>query len=440
VRRLIGASVAVLTCGCAHIPWANDPSAEPPKVCGAKAPAPYAQSLYCRGLYAAAAASFAEDLSGENPHATAADRVTALRWLVYIHRRFPGWDWIVDVVGQTDWSELDRPELAGVRDDLHLLAGRFEYGHERFDETLALLATIPESSPRHARAALLTGAVHVRTGAQDLAQAAFAEALRAASAGTDPDRARDRDLAVISLARAHYSIQEYAIASRYYESLPLTSPYGFAAAVEGGMTRFQMKDLPRALALVQSAQAQPREVSPEAMADALLLEAEIALKKGRRRETLELARRFHEIYTALYEPVRRLDRYQPDALFDVAFSVRSGGSLLPLPLGTEHTEQTLRLLTDAPVARRFAELDELSREEATLGPPKRWVALEPERVALMYRREAVAREAGALLQRRLADLAPRMVVQIKNVIGIEYYVHHSGGGIDDGRLSDEALE
>jgi len=67
VRRLIGASVAVLTCGCAHIPWANDPSAEPPKVCGAKAPAPYAQSLYCRGLYAAAAASFAEDLSGENP-------------------------------------------------------------------------------------------------------------------------------------------------------------------------------------------------------------------------------------------------------------------------------------------------------------------------------------------------------------------------------------
>jgi len=138
--------------------------------------------------------------------------------------------------------------------------------------------------------------------------------------------------------------------------------------------------------------------------------------------------------------VRRLDRYQPDALFDVAFSVRSGGSLLPLPLGTEHTEQTLRLLTDAPVARRFAELDELSREEATLGPPKRWVALEPERVALMYRREAVAREAGALLQRRLADLAPRMVVQIKNVIGIEYYVHHSGGGIDDGRLSDEALE
>jgi len=439
VRRLIGASVALLTCGCAHVPWANDPSAEPPKVCGAKAPAPYAQSLYCRGLYAAAASSFAEKLSGENPHATAADQVTALRWLVYIHRRFPGWDWIVDVVGQTDWSELDRPELADVRDDLHLLAGRFEYGHERFDETLALLATIPESSPRHARAALLAGAVHVRTGAQDLAQAAFAEALRAASADADPERARERDLAVISLARAHYSIQEYAIASRYYESLPVSSPYGIVAAVEGGMTRFQMKDLPRALALVQSVQSRAREATPETMADALLLEAEISVHTKGKWETMERTRRFHEVYTVLFQPVKRLSHYEPDALFDLAFSIRSGGSLPPL--GTQGTEQTLRLLTDAPVARRFAELDEVVREEATFGPPKKWVALEPERVALMDRREAIARETGDLLQRRVEDLVPRMVGLIKQAIGIEYFVLNSGTGIEDGKLpGPEALE
>ncbi len=441
MRRLIGASVALLTCGCAHVPWANDPSAEPPKVCGAKAPAPYAQSLYCRGLYAAAASSFAEDLSGENPHATAADRVTALRWLVYIHRRFPGWDWIVDVVGQTDWSELDRPELADVRDDLHLLAARFEYGHERFDETLALLATIPESSPRHARAALLTGAVHVRTGAQDLAQAAFAEALRAAAADTDPRRARDRDLAGLSLARAHYSLQEYAIASRYYESIPVSSPYGIAAAVEGGMTRFQMKDLPRALALVQSVQERSREVPPETMAEALLLQANISLQKGPSLETVELTRRFHEAYTVLYQPVQRLKDYEPDALFDLAFSVRSGGSL-PL-LGRAGTEQTLRLLMDAPVARRFAELDELAREEAFLAPPMPGAALEPEGAALLDRRKAVAHEAGQLLHRRVEALAEPMVFQIKQAIGIEMTALRFGAELEGRRASSagaEALE
>jgi len=438
VRRLIGASVALLVCGCAHIPWANDPSAEPPKVCAAQTPAPYAESLYCRGLYGAAAASFAENLSGENPHATRADRVTALRWLVYIYRRFPGWDWIVDVIGQTDWPELDRPELADVRDDLLLLAARFEYGHERFEETVALLATIPESSPLHARAALLAGAVHVRTGAQDLAQAAFAEALRAASADSDPKRARDRDLAALSLARAHYAMQEYALASRYYESIPLTSPYGFAAAVEGGTTRFQMSDFPRALALVQSLKERPREVPAETMAEALLLEAEISLKRRPKWETMEITRRFHEVYTVLYQPVRRLKDYEPDALFDLAFSVRSGGAL-PL-FGREGAEQTLRLLTDVPVARRFAELDELAREEASLGPSQRGAALAPEYDALIDRRNAVAREAGELLQRRVQDLVPRMVQTIKEAIGIELTAT-APTGIEDGKLpGDEALE
>jgi len=439
VRRLIGASVALLVCGCAHIPWANDPSAEPPKVCAAQTPAPYAESLYCRGLYGAAAASFAENLSGENPHATRADRVTALRWLVYIYRRFPGWDWIVDVIGQTDWPELDRPELADVRDDLLLLAARFEYGHERFEETVALLATIPESSPLHARAALLAGAVHVRTGAQDLAQAAFAEALRAASADSDPKRARDRDLAALSLARAHYAMQEFALASRYYESIPLTSPYGFAAAVESGRARLQMNDIPPALALVESIKKRSREAPPETMAEALLVEAEISLQKRRKWETVGVTRQFHEVYTALYQPMRRLKDYGPDALFDLAFSIRSGG-LLP-PLGTEQTKQTLHLLTDGPVARRFAELDELAREVASLVPPGRGVALDQAGVALTDRQKAVAQEAGELLQRRVEDLVPRMVGQIKEAIGIEYVALHSGSEVDDGQLTGaEALE
>jgi tetratricopeptide (TPR) repeat protein len=434
VRRQIGASVALLVCGCAQIPWANDPSAEPPKLCAAKTPAPYAESLYCRGLYGAAAASFAEDLSGENPHATPADRVTALRWLVYIYRRFPGWDWIVDVVGQTDWSELDRPELADVRDDLHLLAARFEYRHERFDETVALLATIPEASPLHARAALLAGAVHVRAGAQDLAQAAFAEALRAASAGSDPKRAGERDLAALSLARAHYSMQEYAIASRYYESIPLSSPYGFAAAVEGGWALYRMNDFRRALILVKSLEARSREVPPETMAEAFLLEANLSLHTSI--DTMEVTRRFHEFYTVLWQPVLRLSHYEPDALFDLAFSLRSGGPVPP----TLGTDQTLRLLVDLSVARRFDELDELSREEASLGPPIRWVALRPDRVALIDRREAAAREAGELLQRRVEVLVARMVPQIKEAIGIEIQAQHTG--IEDGKSSPgaEALE
>jgi hypothetical protein len=96
--------------GCAHASWADDPSAEPPKVCPASQPRPRvggeawpedafarSQALYCDGLHAPAAALLAQLAIG-TPEAA-----RALRWLVYMHRRFPGWEWIADVVVRADY-------------------------------------------------------------------------------------------------------------------------------------------------------------------------------------------------------------------------------------------------------------------------------------------------------------------------------------------------
>jgi tetratricopeptide (TPR) repeat protein len=429
IHRLAGASVALLAAGCAHIPWADDPSAEPPKVCAdlsVRSVPPQAETLvlsgqaqYCQGLYAPAAATFAEVIEKED--SAPADRAAALRWLVFTHRRFPGWEWIVNTVGQADPSELDAPQLADVRDDLHLLAAKFEYQVERFDEALALLGTIPASSPLHVRAALLTGAVQVRAGAPDLAQAAFTEALRAAPADADPKRARERDLAVISLARLHYAMEQFEIASRYYESLPATSAYAIPAALEGGWSRFQMKDLPRALMLSRSVETRSREVPPDTMAEALVLEATIALQQGWK-EAMTIIRQFDEVYPAVFVQTKQLSRYEPDALFDVAFSVRAGGALSP-PLGRE---QTLLLLADVPVARRFDELEELSREQAVFGSRGRipGAALDPTEVDLLDRREAVAREAGDLFLHRLQRARDRLAGEVQEAARIEYQAIH----------------
>jgi len=312
---LTGTAIASLAHGCAHVPWADDPSAEPSRVCSGiqsravhgRAPEPEsavgrAQELYCLRLYAPAAAVLTEQVLGKqeaaatgadgtaspDPAPLAADRALALRWLVYIHRRFPGWERIVDVVGEAAREDLDRPELADLRDDLQLLAGRFEYRRERFDDALALLQTIPASSPLRAQAALFEGALHVRTGASNLALAAFAEALHAAPMGRDPRRV-----------------------------------------------------------------------------------------------------------------------------------VRAGGALPP-PLGAE---EALLLLADVPVARRFDEVQELSREEAAVDAlGEAWEGTHgPAAVLeLTARREAAAREAGDLFRRRLQSLTDRLAEQLRESIRVEY--------------------
>ena len=420
-------SIAWLACGCAHAPWVGDPSAEPPRICAAIQPPPghgggrppnepvaCAQTFYCRGLYVPAATLLTEAVI-EKPDAPATDRATALRWLVYIHRRFPGWEWIGSVVGQAGGVDLDQPELADVRDELHLLAGQDAERRAQFAEALALLRAIPVSSALHVRATLLEGAIDVQTDAPERAQVAFVEALRAATADRDPRHARDREVAVISLARSHYALRQFETASRYYESLPASSEYAISAAMEGAWTRVQMNDQPRALALLQSLEARSRDVPADTMAEAMVLEATLALQRNKYREAETITRRFNDVYPALFVQARRLAGYETDALHDIGLSVLTGGSLAP-PLGRD---RTLLLLADVPVARRFDELDEISREEKAIAATAAY-ADEEARIRLGERREVAEREAGDSFRRRLQLVADHLAERLEQAIKIEY--------------------
>jgi len=420
-------SVAWLACGCAHAPWVGDPSSEPPKVCaaiqprssrgwgpGPDAPVARAQSFYCRSLYVPAATLLTEEVI-DKPDAPAADRATALRWLVYIHRRFPGWDWIATVVGQAGGVDLDQPELADLRDELHLLAGQDANRRAQFAEAFALLRAIPASSPLHVRATLFEGAIHVQTGAPERAQLAFAEALRSAAADRDPKHARDRELAVISLARSHYALGQFETASRYYESLPASSEYGISAAVEGAWTRVQMKDQPRALGLLQSVQLRSRDVPADTMAEAMLLEAAIAVERNQYRDAQIIIVQFNEVFPALFVQAGRLAGYDLNALYDIGFSVRTGGSLAP-PLGAE---RTLRLLADGSVARHFDELDEIAREEKAIAATSAYPDIEAG-IDLRERRDVAEREAGDSFRRRLQLVADHLAERVEQAGRIDW--------------------
>ena len=461
VLLAVGAAWA-LAAGCAHgrgasgasapSPRADDPSPDAAKACagldpfalgpfditadGQKPPPDHtvarAKAFYCLGLYAVAVDLFKEAIgstsvewairdasaSGEPPPLPD-HRAPALRWLVYVHRRFPGWERIGGAVGEVRRGDLRSPELADVHDELHLLAGRWAYERGRFDDAVELLRTIPASSAVRVEAALLEGVVHVRAGAPPLALSAFGEALRSTPARGGPNDARNRDLAVVSVARVYYALGQFEAARRQYDLLAPTSSYWSAAALEGGWISIQLKDHPRALAQVRALQARSRELSFEALAEAAMLEATIALEEHRTDDLTRILLQFNDIYPAVYDQARRLSRQQPEALYQLAYSVRAGGAL-PLPVGAEPARL---LLADVRVAGSFDEVAELDWEIALLATlPTKWrVTQEGQYVrdALERRRQAAAEQTGGLVQRRLQRLADDLAAQIKRSIGME---------------------
>jgi tetratricopeptide (TPR) repeat protein len=409
--RLAAAAFPALAVACAHgPPRVDDPSPAAAQACAGVAPMSVlaggsgpetavtrGQALYCLALYEPALSVLTDQAIGKpapDPPPLAADRLPALRWLVYIHRRFPGWERINAAIGMVARTDLERPELADVRDDLHALAARFAYKRGSFDQALELLGRIPPSSPLRARALLLEGAIHVRRAAMDSALAAFAGALRIAPAGAD------RDLAVISLARVSYATGQLDTASRTYDRLPPPSPYWAAAALEGAWTSFRLKDHPRALARLRTLAARPGEVPVETMAEALTLEATIALEGCRREDYERALGRFNGTYPDLFTQARR-------------------HALEALDAGMMR-----QLRAETPVARRFEEVAELEHERTLYETlPAGWRASTQGLAAdgeLTVRGSAARREADEQLQLELKRVADALATQIKKSIKLEY--------------------
>jgi tetratricopeptide (TPR) repeat protein len=281
---------------------------------------------------------------------------------------------------------------------------------------------IPAPSPLRRQALLLEGAIHTRRSAPQPALDAFSEVLRSAEAGIDPQHVADRDLATLSLARTYYAIGQFALAARYYDRVPPSSPHWADAAIEGAWTSYKMGDYARAVARIRTLAPRSAEVPTETMAEATVLEAVLAMHQCRRHDTTRAIDRFNEVYPLLFTEAKKLAARDADALSDIGFGFRRGGPLVPLNPPFDPAALR-RLLADVPVARRFDELEEVDRE---LG---RFEALEAGwrasgvgvsvRNALWTRRYEVRRQAGEQLRRRLQRFADALATQIKRNIGVE---------------------
>jgi tetratricopeptide (TPR) repeat protein len=396
------------------------------------------QALYCLKLYSASLASLAgrplgpdvferevesamRDAEGRAP-GRLADPET-MRWLVFLARRVANRDGVVEALGPLARSDLEQPGLADVHDELCELAGRHYYQQGRFKEAIEMLRLIPAGSPVRARAALLEGAIHVREYTAKPAVDAFKEALRAAAAaGADPRAASLAELATLSLARTFYSTGQFELARKYYDLVPPSSRYRTEASFEEAWTCFMLHDHARALGLIHALESDTSDLKPEARAEALMLEAEIMLTDGNDDATGRVLTRFHAVYPALLEQVKRvIESYSDDeAMFALAARIRAGRSELP-PAVERAARQ---VLSDRSVARRFEHIDELAREVAqlaTMDPVwRRSPVGESVASGLAFRRLEAVREAGDLCRRRLKRLTEELAQLIKRSLGIQF--------------------
>lgn len=397
------------------------------------------QALYCGGFYSEALATFDRSVDGsrtsldrsiadalsriDDKTPTRAVPAEALRWLVFVSRRFPGWDQVLQPIAACQRTDLERPELADVRDDLLYLGGLARYRQGRLSEAVELFALIPATSPLAVKARLFEGATHVRGFQAGPAVAAFKEALRISEASSDPRLARFRELANISLARTFYSTGQFDLAIKHYDQIPAGSTYAGQRLFEAAWANFMIDNHARALEHLRALDGLAGDVAPEVMAEALLLKAAMLSSDGFQLQATAAIDAFNATVPPLFQQLKTMLETTPDdvALFNLAAKVRAGASGLP---PTVHG--AIRQVTsDRAMARRFERVFEIQDELARYGSKTDagWKTSELGQVVLAdltLRQSEAVEEAGDLFRRRIRRLTDELAQQIRRLIQIPW--------------------
>jgi hypothetical protein len=410
------------------------------------------QALLCRELYAPAFSFFEVSLGRRDTMASlgrARQRVErsgylpAVRWLVLLARRFPHWDDLLAAWGTYLRIDIERPELADIRDELYFQLGRTAYvggapalfTSAGFKPAAALLAQVAPSSPFYVKAKLFEGACRVREYDARHAVAAFKEARRAASVGGAAESTRLRDLATISLARTFFSTGQLEVATREYAQIPPASPYRVESEFEAAWTRFRAGDHPGAIAHLDALDAQPGTLAPHVLGEALLMRATMSELDGFDFQATNQVQRSMDILQRLQARIRRVlsvpprdddlfpedQRPSDDALYALATELRAGreGPKSDLAGATRWAFASGRLQW------QFDYIDELSRELSLLeGMEPLWRQSRTAahlRTDLTERRLATTRELGNLFGRRLIRESRELGLLIRRLVHPSQY-------------------
>jgi tetratricopeptide (TPR) repeat protein len=156
------------------------------------------------------------------------------------------------------WATLPPEVLARI----NYLVGMVDLRKKKFDEAKSFLESVGSETDIYAKAQYLLGVTLADPlypgGAKgEAATKAFEHVVKLAAGGATRqlDFQQTRELAMLSLGRTYYGLQQYQKATEWYERIPRFSKYWDQALFENGWARYQNDDLGGALGSLQSLHA-----------------------------------------------------------------------------------------------------------------------------------------------------------------------------------------
>ncbi len=452
------------------------------KTAGDKARAQFwlGKSLYKLQYYAVSLATFSEIVTAGPAHPY---HKLTLPWLASLSRELPEGAGVLEKVGTYKPTDLEDSAFDEVRDELYYLLGRFYYQKGDLGQAIALLGQVPDNSNYYIPAQFFLGVAETREFHGPQAVEAFKNVLRkniqlreqfakdkkkrkkeakakaklakkkkgkqlageVEELSFEEEMQRYEERANLALGYIFYQVGKYDTALKYYDKIPLESPYWLDSILANAWTEFRLVEVEPEKANIhyQRTLGYIHTLNAPFFYDYLYPES-IILKAvtyyfNCRYQPAKLAiEEFNRRYPKTRDDLKSLLSQAPEdfALFDLSVKIRNSESKLD-PFVEEVAQKSLQ---DKTLEKNYAFVNELVREQGALEEAKpdfKSSPLSDQITESIDNLLSLAKEStGALARSRLMQQIQQINDLEREAIKVEYEILNRIKAADDGAAQE----
>ena len=424
------------------------------------------KSLYKLQFYAVSLAVFSEIVTTGPQHPY---HKLTLPWLASLSRELPEGAGVLEKVGTYKPTELEDSAFDEVRDELYYLLGRFYYQKGDLGQAIALLGQVPDNSEYYIPAQFFLGVAETREFHGPQAVEAFKNVLRknislresfakdkkkrkaevkakkkaakkakgkqlageVEELSYEEEMQRYEERANLALGYIFYQVGKYETALKYYDKVPLESPYWLDSILASSWTEFRMVEVEpdkanmhyqRTLGYIHTLNAPffYDYLYPES----IILKAVTYYFNCRYQPAKLAIEEFNRRYPKTRDDLKDLLAKAPEdfALFDLSVKIRNSESTLD-PFVEEVAQKSLQ---DKTLEKNYAFVNELVREQGSLEETKPDFKGSPLAELITENLDgllSIAKEStGALARNRLTQQIQQINDLEREAIKIEYEI------------------
>ena len=438
------------------------------------------KALYKLDFFAVSLAVFSEIVTAGPTHPY---HKLTLPWLASLSRELPEGAGVLEKVGTYKPTELEDSAFDEVRDELYYLLGRFYYQKGDLGQAIALLGQVPDNSEYYIPAQFFLGVAETREFHGPQAVDAFKNVLRKniqlreqfakdkkkrkaevkakkklakknkgkqlageiEELSYEEEMQRYEERANLALGYIFYQVGKYETALKYYDKVPLESPYWLDSILASAWTEFRLVEVEpekanmhyqRTLGYIHTLNA---PFFYDYLYPELIILKAVTYYFNCRYQPAKLAiEEFNRRYPKTRDDLKDLLAKAPEdfTLFELSVKIRNSESNLD-PFVEEVAQKSLQ---DKTLEKNYAFVNELVREQQSLEDTKPDFKSSPLAELITENLDgllSLAKEStGALARNRLTQQIQQINDLEREAIKIEYEILNRIKAGDAGAATD----